>query len=519
LADIVRLRRGETPDDCRPYKGLNPTLLAQLLPCYAFVDLLVSIARQGILPVWTAANPTARRSPRNHKLAQQYLPAPLKSIRRGQVDGTYLIVDVKMLEHWDNIQCSPFGAVEKKGIDPHIEIRPIHDLSYPVETSTNDRFYTDCAPDIIYTGVMILASRIERAARDNPGTVIKLLKGDVKTAFRHLMVHAEHVRWLRATIPEGNTLVIDLAVPFGWSGSLVFYGAFGRAIKTLVSSNSPATIFDSEDEEPFFGFEWVDDHVLVEPDRADRLEIAEATLRLSLLAVLGPTSINDSKFSSWCTKLQVLGPIWNTTNLTVSMPRENVTKWLDRVMQILVCATVTKNQQLHTVCSRLKTARLSDASWRDLEWFRYILIYGHLKELPLHFFGALPCPDIHLNMDASNTGLAVLYPSTVKFIQLTFDAEEKLLIQDAETSGFTINVREHFRMALAALCWGEQVQIHFIMPHVVCWRDNATAVTWINSLQSKIHFHRNQPRHQYYSSCFQHSTVGAASPGFLESHG
>ncbi|OWZ16476.1 hypothetical protein PHMEG_0009724 [Phytophthora megakarya] len=59
-------------------------------------------------------------------------------------------------------------------------------------------------------------------------------------------------------------------------------------------------------------------------------------------------------------------------------------------------------------------------------------------------------------MDASNTGLAELHPSTGEFIQLTFDAEEKLLIQDAETSG-----------ALAALCWGEQFQTPFIMLQVV----------------------------------------------------
>lgn len=244
-----------------------------------------------------------RRSPKNHKSAALFLPALLRSIRQGQTGGTYLAVNKSLLRGWTSVQCSPFGAVEKKGVDPSVEVRPIHDLSFPDGDSTNDHLDPDSVPDLLYSSVTAIAWRIEDISRANPGAVIKIMKGDVKSAFRHLMVHAEHVHWMGATIPEEGALVIDLAAPFGWTGSPAFYSAFGRAITWLIGSNSPASVSESTDGEPFFGYEWADDHILVEPDRDNRLELAAATLRLSMMAVLGPYSINGSKFSDWAVEL------------------------------------------------------------------------------------------------------------------------------------------------------------------------------------------------------------------------
>lgn len=514
LEDIVRQRRGEVGADTRPNKGLDPDRLSQLLQGYPFVDMLVEIARHGIRPSWKSPGPQSQRPPKNHSSAKLFLPALLKSIRQGQASGTYLVVDKSMLHHWTGVQCSPFGAVEKKGVDPREEIRPIHDLSYPESTSTNDYFDFDCAPEISYICVVAIARRIEYLSQAHPDVAIKILKGDVKSAFRHLMVHANHVRWMGATIPEVEVLVIDLAAPFGWSGSPAFYSSFGRAISWLVSSNSPATMSESSDDEPFFGYEWVDDHILVEPDRDNRLELAETTLRLSMMAVLGPESINDNKFSCWSTELQALGLIWNTEDRTVSIPPDKISKCLDRVSIILAqeksnklqlqkllgslrhlttCLRSVKPffQKLHALCSRLhpfQAVRLDEASRRDLQWLHHILSFGHLEKMPLRFFGTLPAPNINLYMDASDTGLVVLNPTVDEFIQIRFDADEIRLIQTSETSGFTINVREHLCMALAAWCWGPQWQQTLSFPHIVCWSDNVSAVSWINSLHSLNEF-------------------------------
>ncbi|KAG6948453.1 hypothetical protein JG688_00015079, partial [Phytophthora aleatoria] len=86
-----------------------------------------------------------------------------------------------------------------------------------------------------------LPERIEYLAKLHPGQVIRILKGDVKTAFRHLM--------LESSTPS-------------------YYGAFGGAISWLLARESPATMTGGacSDVVPFFGYVWVDDHVLVEPD-------------------------------------------------------------------------------------------------------------------------------------------------------------------------------------------------------------------------------------------------------------
>ncbi|ETK79713.1 hypothetical protein F441_14696 [Phytophthora nicotianae CJ01A1] len=102
---------------------------------------------------------------------------------------------------------------------------------------------------------------------------------------------------MAARTPEVKALVVDLSAPFGWTGSPSLYGVFGPAITWLLQINSPASVSNSEDVEPFFGFEWVDDHILIEHDINNRLALAEAALRHAMLAILGPRAINDKKFS------------------------------------------------------------------------------------------------------------------------------------------------------------------------------------------------------------------------------
>ncbi|GMF35108.1 unnamed protein product [Phytophthora fragariaefolia] len=151
---------------------------------------------------------------------------------------------------------------------------------------------------------------------------------------------------MAARIPEAKALLIDLSAPFGWSGSPPFYSAFGRAITWLVQQNSPHTVLAGEDNEAFWGFEWVDDHLLIEVDMEDRLQLAEATLRHAMLAIHGPRAINEEKFSQWKTRLNALGLTWDTANRTVSMPVDTIAKALDRVRKLKQSKTVTKSDLL-----------------------------------------------------------------------------------------------------------------------------------------------------------------------------
>lgn len=100
-----------------------------------------------------------------------------------------------------------------------------------------------------------------------------------------------------ARVPEARAVIVGLSAPFGWSGLPSYCSIFGRAIPWIIGQSSPATVSESTDDEAFFGYEWVDDHVKIEVEVANRLQLAEATLRHAMLAIIGPRSINEKKFS------------------------------------------------------------------------------------------------------------------------------------------------------------------------------------------------------------------------------
>ncbi|KAJ8575504.1 hypothetical protein ON010_g3704 [Phytophthora cinnamomi] len=82
------------------------------------------------------------------------------------------------------------------------------------------------------------------------------MKGDMKGAFRHLMLASGHARWMAATISELGVLIVDMSAPFGWASSPAFYGAFGGAITWLIHRESPASMDEtSDDHDPFFAYE------------------------------------------------------------------------------------------------------------------------------------------------------------------------------------------------------------------------------------------------------------------------
>lgn len=513
LVETVQLLRGESEADPRPNKALDPRRLSWLLEGYEHRDLLVRTAKSGFKATWKQPAASQQTLPSNHKSAQSHRQALLRSIRRGQDAGEYLVVDLEVFRRW-GIRSSPFGAVEKSGIDPALEIRLIHDLSYPHGISTNDLTESGSLPVILYKHVSAIAERIEAEhayiiQRGLHNTCVLLLKGDVRGAFRHLHHAAGDVGWMGACFPDLGVGVIDLAAPFGWTGSPAFYGVFGRAISFLVGRESPATMCEgSTDDRPFFPYEWVDDHLLVEVDEGDRCTIAEDVLRLAMLAVLGPESINDKKFSSWSHELTALGLLWNTRDRTVSMPAAKIAKALERVKAISRQPSASRTEvlqllgSLRHVCSCLRSAKpfyqhivdfscglprygrrpIPQAVRDDLEWFSIILTEGCLASIPTRLFCKHPPVDIHLYMDASDFGLAVLDLRSRRFIRIEFDDTEREQIC-RQGDEFPINVREQFCIALACAVFGPSWSLGF-MPHVRCWSDNTSAVAWTNRLYS-----------------------------------
>ncbi|OWZ00214.1 hypothetical protein PHMEG_00028650 [Phytophthora megakarya] len=137
-----------------------------------------------------------------------------------------------------------------------------------------------------YESVVFIAHRIEYLAQKDFTGKLRILKGEVKSAFRHVMAIASQTFRMAAFVPELR------------AGSLPFYSLVDRAISWLMG-NTPSSVSNSMGTDPLFSYEWVDDHILVEPDVGDRLQLAAAMLRHSMLAVLGCASINESKFLPW----------------------------------------------------------------------------------------------------------------------------------------------------------------------------------------------------------------------------
>lgn len=134
--------------------------------------------------------------------------------------------------------------------------RAVHKYSLPVSQF----------PILLFESVRRLASRIGELAVTFAGCKIKMLKGDVKSAFRHIPVSSSLATHFVGSFRHDLT-VIDLSLLFGWTRSPAHYGAFGSTISFLVARESPRLLDPSmEDSTPFFSFVWVDDHILIEPD-------------------------------------------------------------------------------------------------------------------------------------------------------------------------------------------------------------------------------------------------------------
>lgn len=241
--------------------------------------------------------------------------------------------------------------------------------------------------------------------------------------------------------------------------------------------------------------------------------VAEETLQIAMLAILGPEVINEKKFSFWESKIEVLGLIFDTIESSVSMPADKIQKALSRVnllrdkpftskselqrllgspRHVCTCLRSAKPfyQKLQQACNRshnLGKIRVMDDMLLDLSWFNRILSLGRLQHLPTALFCANQEADVHIYMDASNKGLAVIDPSKKRYIQVQFDLlESTWTASGSKTTDFNINVRELFSVALAAILFGPSWtnSNKSSITLVRAWIDNTAAVSWSNRLSS-----------------------------------
>ncbi|ETK81168.1 hypothetical protein L915_13318 [Phytophthora nicotianae] len=181
------------PDQLRTLTSLNFLLMTNLS-----VLRLNSLSKLG--GHW-------RKPSEYYVVKMQDRQAPTRLCHRTIMRGDYTGASRRKLHY------SPFGCEEKADVDPAIEASTIHDFSYPLGEVTNSWPDQESIPEQVYQLVDVIARRIIRLRAANRQTAIKLMKGDVNSAFRNLHVH-ESVRPVFAgSIPEQDIVMIDFALP------------------------------------------------------------------------------------------------------------------------------------------------------------------------------------------------------------------------------------------------------------------------------------------------------------------
>ncbi|ETP38298.1 hypothetical protein F442_14065 [Phytophthora nicotianae P10297] len=291
LPNFIRLFRNQSSSDSRPNKALFELPVppnskrAHVFPHWN------SIVRSGVQPRWRSTKPSSQTTrPPNHNSIASHTASIRRHIRTGQRDGRFFVLHESVLKLWPEVFISPIGIAEKGDNDTRL----IDDYSYPRGCSVND--FTDDGnfPSISY----------------NP-------PGDIARPFRHVPIHEDAVHMF-AFIFDGY-VVIDLSCGFGW----------GPTTSSVDSSN-------------FVGNVWCDDQMCVEILAGSRCHDANIALRRAMAAVLGPSAINDEKFTEWSQINKALGLVWNTSEGTVSIPLCKLQKAERRVYKQLEDGRSTK---------------------------------------------------------------------------------------------------------------------------------------------------------------------------------
>ncbi|POM81651.1 Hypothetical protein PHPALM_348 [Phytophthora palmivora] len=149
------------------------------------------------------------------------------------------------------------------------------------------------------------------------------------------------------------------------------------------------------------------------------------------MAVLGPRAINDDKFTAWSTEVEALGLVFNTNKRTQDLlghtlggaPRcfRQDYSQESRLFtgQASACMLLSSHREAILATSACcRQARSTTGNHRAHA-------FNQARSTMLPLFGALPPADVHLYMDASDHGHAVLDPAHRRYTLVEFDNEER----------------------------------------------------------------------------------------------
>lgn len=358
---------------------------------------------------------------------------------------------VTQVEGAEQVQCSPFGVIPKKGKPG--KWRLIVNLSAPDGESVNDGIDRKLV-SVAYISVDEVVKRVLEVGRG-----AELAKADVKAAYRNVPVHPKD-RWLLGMRWEGEVFV-DGTLPFGLRSAPLLFTALGDAIEWIATKKGAAWLRH-----------YVDDFVAV--GRAGTSECVDSMKAFKETCQLLGMPLDEKKEEGPAKVITFLGMEVDTVNLEVRLPQEKLRE-LRKILGEWRGRKVCRKRDLESIIGHLNHAcnavragrsfkrwlqdlsakvnrddrqvRLNVEARAEIEWWWQFGVRWNGTAMMCSVVAAEQ-PQVELVTDASGSwGCGAAWNE--RWFQLSWSMVE-------EVRAWTIMPKELLPIVVAAAVWGPQ---------------------------------------------------------------
>ena len=471
--------------------------------------------KEGFHPgISSNANPVSARE--NHFVEPTVIPRVYEDILHGLKSGFLLGPFDPKSELARRTVISPIGTVARKFSE---KIRVIHDLSHGHSINRSVNFYiSKQESSITYISTKQLARTILSL-----GTGAYLWVIDMAEAYRRVLLHPNFHQFLG--IKWDNLVYRFACLPFGLASSPKIYSYFAEVLRQIVVFSHGDLYFTGE---LISLMNYLDDFSAGSPDKKTAWK--QFNIFQEWLQYLGvPTQ--PKKCICPTHIIKILGFIYNTINMTLSVPELKIKEFILSIEELLSSPRRCSKQLIAEVVGRLnwtatvifgaralirplelllqlrvrweaRTIRLSQAIIQDLIWWKQLL-RSELNSIPLQFVAkSAQDGDIHVWTDAAGgQGLGfAAFSSLGDYFQVKWSD----LDLGPDWNWEDIGRGELLAVVVAAVIWankfrGKSVTFHCDNTSVVAWvikrstpadrPDLLALVRWLTFICFKIRFY------------------------------
>lgn len=413
LPRLIKAWRGQSVSDPRPNKSLDFSRIERNTSGYDQQSALKDIINEGYSMHWKKPFKGVRPLPKNLVSAEDNSEIMGAMILKQYKQGRLMVMNAQ--EVADNVPefaSSAYGCVAKANKPLTHACRPIHNQSAPLGRSINEGLDADLRPDATWPGASHIADRILTASHLYGASNLKAFITDITDAFLQVGLTANDVQVNGGILPKSNIATLATSCIFGNCESPAAFRILNCVPHIHRQASSVVNGINTAFDVRFY----VDDGNAIEPDIEDRLFLAEASLRKSILDVFGKNSIQEEKTSTWTTNFTSLGYAWDLPSGTVTIPAEKLLRVKTELLRFstLTTATVTEFRSLvgklrhvstcckpagalmqmlggglsaHKVKGGRQNKKITNLMRSELRWWAAFLTAERFHNLPVEWLG------------------------------------------------------------------------------------------------------------------------------------